>query len=235
MAPTTTAKPSTATTTQHNHRSPTASTTTAHRKIELQSPTELAYLQQLGQHAATAKLTTAFPPSLTDPDDALRARVAELLDGFVTRTYAGVRANVSANGFDLASDSGNGSGGDDAWAADLQPFDARLAERVRDLEARKEALTERVADLRRTGGALAATRWRTAWEEEMAAAEKEGDVKMEENESVTLDVGPLERWDAVQEAHVSALDGLVGLKVGMSGTVGKLAEAKRVGEELDGS
>src|ERR1700760_1536270 len=89
----------------------TTTTTTAgsaHRKIELQSPTELAYLQQLGAQAAHAKLTTAFPPSLTDPDDALRARVASLLDRFVADTYASVRANVSANGIDLAAGAGDG-------------------------------------------------------------------------------------------------------------------------------
>jgi kinetochor protein Mis14/NSL1 len=218
-------------TTSAQHHEPTSTTT--HRKIELQSPTELIYLHHLGSQAAHSKLTTAFPPSLTDPDDALRARVASLLDAFVTQTYADVRANVSANGVDLMS---RGGSKEDEEVECMEAFDARLAERMREMEARKEVLTEKVADLRRTGGLKAAERWKGKWEGEMASFSAEEDVKMEEDVEVPeLELGNLERWDALRETHAGALEGLVGLKVGMVGTVGKLAEAKRVGEELGGS
>jgi len=51
---------------------------------------------------------------------------------------------------------------------------------------------------------------------------------------VRLDIGELERWDEVRLTHEKALEGLDGLKVGMAAMVGKLGEAKRVGEELGG-
>jgi kinetochor protein Mis14/NSL1 len=177
---------------------------------------------------------------------------------FLARTYAGVRVNVTANGVDLAA---LAQGDDAGMVEEFEAFDAKLAEQIRALEERKEQLTERVADLRRTGPEKAADRWRKDWEGKVRGVMdvKEGseatqggasmkDVEMSENSGdvgadlldskekaeATLDIGPLDRWDDVQQTYDRALNGLVDLKEGMSGTVGKLTEAKRVGEELGG-
>jgi kinetochor protein Mis14/NSL1 len=232
--------------------------TTSYRKIELQSPTDLSFLQSLATSASHTKLNTAFPTSSTSPDDALRSHVASLMDDFLARTYAGVRANVTANGVDLAA---LAQGDDAGEVEEFEPFDAKLAEKIRALEERKEQLTERVADLRRTGPGKAADRWRKDWEgkvrevmaqEDGESAAKGGalmkDVELggdtggagphllgaKDKAEATLEIGPLDRWEDVQQTYDRALSGLVDLKEGMSGTVGKLTEAKRVGEELGG-
>jgi hypothetical protein len=134
-------------------------------------------------------------------------------------------------------------------------MDAALAERVRALEARKEALTERVADLRRDGGARAAERWRAAWEAESGARDDDGDERVDEHDDKGedknknknkdedeeaplpergggVDMGELRRWERVRATHGRALDGMVGLKTGLAGTAGRLAEAVEVAEQL---
>ena len=83
------------------------------RKVELQSPTDLAYLIALTQRAARQKIDVAFPPSAAPTngeDDGMRRRVEELVSQFVDKTWEGVRMNVSCNGVDMVPANGNGSG-----------------------------------------------------------------------------------------------------------------------------
>src|SRR5690242_386209 len=96
---------------------PPATSAAHHRKIELTAASDLTHLARLARAAATARLDAAFPlprggddngrEEDADEPDALRARVASLLDAFVARTYAGVRANASAAGGDLAPSPGD--------------------------------------------------------------------------------------------------------------------------------
>lgn len=84
-------------------------TTTEFRKVELQSPADMAYLVAQTQRAARSKIDVAFPPSAAPTngeDDGMRRRVEELVQQFVERTWDGVRKNASCNGMDMA---GNGS------------------------------------------------------------------------------------------------------------------------------
>ncbi len=108
---------------------PPATSSNHHRKVELTTASDLAHLARLARAAASARLDAAFPlpPTTTtagdggrEPEpDALRASVAGLLDAFVARTYAGVRANASAAGGDLHPLGDDDDGGDDG---ELHPF-----------------------------------------------------------------------------------------------------------------
>ena len=92
---------------------PSRLTTSEFRKIELQSPADLAYLQAVTQRAARQKIDVAFPPSAAPTngeDDGMRRRVEELVSQFVDQTWDGVRMNISCNGVDLAAINANGSG-----------------------------------------------------------------------------------------------------------------------------
>ncbi|KAK5295726.1 hypothetical protein LTR16_000709, partial [Cryomyces antarcticus] len=54
---------------------------TAHRKIELQSPSDLSYLVQNVSRAARQKIDLHLPPSAApEGEDALRRRVEELVE-----------------------------------------------------------------------------------------------------------------------------------------------------------
>jgi len=142
---------------------------------------------------------------------------------------------------DLKIPGSGGPGEQQEEEENYEPFDAKLAEKIRSLEGERLRLVEKVADLRRTGAGEAAEVWKTNWEERAAAVMSgaESDVlhvKVEEEgeseEHVKLDIGPLERWDDVVAMHERALGGLVELKSGMAETVGKLEEARRVEREL---
>lgn len=54
----------------------------AHRKVELQSPADLAFLIANVQRAARQKIDTHFPPDAAPEggEDAMRRRVEELVD-----------------------------------------------------------------------------------------------------------------------------------------------------------
>lgn len=85
-------------------------TATTFRKIELQSPSDLHYLEAQTQRAARQKIDVAFPPSAAPAngeEDGMRRRVEELVQEFMERTWEGVRENVTVNGCEM----GEGGGG----------------------------------------------------------------------------------------------------------------------------
>jgi hypothetical protein len=93
-----------------------------HRKIDLQSPADLLYLQRNLSASATAKLNLHFPPkhayathipldgnpNNTSPSqpteqttvDPLRTRVEELVTTFLRETWSGAKHSISVNGLD---------------------------------------------------------------------------------------------------------------------------------------
>ena len=94
-----------------------------HRKIDLQSPADLLYLQRNLSASATAKLNLHFPPkhayathipldgvnpnniSPSQPTeqttvDPLRTRVEELVSTFLRETWSGAKHSISVNGLD---------------------------------------------------------------------------------------------------------------------------------------
>lgn len=92
-----------------------------HRKIDLQSPADLLYLQRNLSAAATEKLNLHFPPkhayathipldgtSQTNdppeaPADPMRLRVEELVTAFLRETWSNAKASISVNGLDAHS------------------------------------------------------------------------------------------------------------------------------------
>lgn len=83
--------------------------TSEFRKVELQSPADLQYLEATAKRAAREKIDRALPPSAaangsSGEGDVLRRRVEELVDQYIKDTFQGVRANVVVNGVDMQLD-----------------------------------------------------------------------------------------------------------------------------------
>ncbi len=101
-------------TVQHQHPNPLPNP--HHRKIELQSPLDLTYLQGNIAAAARQKLDLHFPPDAKtrvedggerlqddaeDKEDAMRARVGALVNQFLERTFEFASHSISINGNDV--------------------------------------------------------------------------------------------------------------------------------------
>jgi len=118
--------------------------------------------------------------------------------------------------------------------SEFEALDTRLAERIRALEATKESLTEKVADLRRTAPAKAAQDFQTQWAKdnevfESGAQQEEAGAA---NES-PLDLGDMNRWDDVQASWGRGTEILAALKVNLTETVARLERAKAVAEHME--
>src|SRR4051812_27069652 len=94
-----------------------------HRKIELQSPLDLTYLQSNLAASARQKLDLHFPLSASQPQsqppsdpsafanrendtnttDPMRQRVQDLVDQFLDRTWAAAKQSISINGQDATT------------------------------------------------------------------------------------------------------------------------------------
>jgi kinetochor protein Mis14/NSL1 len=94
-----------------------------HRKIELQSPLDLTYLQSNLAASARQKLDLHFPPSASQPQsqpssdpsasanrengisttDPMRQRVQDLVDQFLDRTWVAAKQSISINGQDATT------------------------------------------------------------------------------------------------------------------------------------
>lgn len=124
---------------------------------------------------------------------------------------------------------------------DLEPFDQRLADRIRALEAQKDALTERVADLRRTAPKLAAGNFEAQFLAESAQldaelATSEGDAAAtDEGARIVVDAAAWQRWDDVARAWEKGTEGLAGLKEGLGETRAKVERAGKVVEYVEGT
>ena len=94
-----------------------------HRKIELQSPLDLAYLERNMSVAAREKLDLHFPPSASSSSsssaphapppateiaapaapDPMRQRVEDLVAQFLERMWCAAKDNITVNGQDAAT------------------------------------------------------------------------------------------------------------------------------------
>lgn len=77
-----------------------------HRKIELQSPSDLTYLTNQIRTAARQKLDLHLPPvpstdETANAPDELRRSVEDLVEMFVAQVLQGMRQNISINGIDI--------------------------------------------------------------------------------------------------------------------------------------
>ncbi|KAF2835648.1 hypothetical protein M501DRAFT_324567 [Patellaria atrata CBS 101060] len=206
---------------------------TAHRKIELQAPGDLAFLEQNARKAARERIDLHLPPSAAPVggEDKLRGRVEELVEEFLTHTFAAAKQNICVNGMDLEENGTRNVG------EDFEPLDTRLADRLRALEQAKESLITKVADLRRTAPALAARQFQSAYGAYDAGLQQrrqeEEDGAVREAQGERLEVERVERWDEVEGSWERATEGLVGLR-GVTETVARLVRAGEVVGYLEG-
>ena len=75
-------------------------TTTAHRKIELQSPADLTYLIANVSRAARARLDKHLPPDAAATDDEMRVRVEGLVQEYIRETFGAAKGSMEINGMD---------------------------------------------------------------------------------------------------------------------------------------
>lgn len=118
---------------------------------------------------------------------------------------------------------------------EFEPLDTRLAERIRALEATKESLTEKVADLRRTAPAQAAHDFQVQWTKDNDCFDS--NIRQEDNDIMPyqrINIGELRRWEEVQTTWERGTRGLVDLKSSLTETVARLERAKNVVEHMEG-
>ncbi|KAK2802228.1 hypothetical protein FQN50_007408 [Emmonsiellopsis sp. PD_5] len=137
-----------------------------HRKIELQSPADLAYLYTNTITLSRQKLDLHFPPSANhhnDPDP-MKERVRELVDEFITKTFTTATPSIAINGLDAHSTSTQRPAflPTTEETIEYEPYDAALAARVTALYAQLESLNTTVAQLRRDAPARAAREYAEA-------------------------------------------------------------------------
>lgn len=119
---------------------------------------------------------------------------------------------------------------------EYEPLDTRLAEKVRQLEAQKESLIEKVADQRRTAPQQAAEQYRRAFLAETEEVDLRYAQELESMDKMTvpeLDLGEFKRWDEVQATWARGAEGLLELKGGLTETAAKLERAKSVADMME--
>jgi len=122
------------------------------------------------------------------------------------------------------------------FCSEFEPLDSKLAERIRALEATKESLTEKVADLRRTAPARAAQDFQLQWTKDNECFDSS--MKQEDNGLAPyqgINIGELRRWEEVQATWERGTQGLVALKSSLTETVARLERAKNVVEHIEGN
>ncbi|KAK5061022.1 hypothetical protein LTR84_007563 [Exophiala bonariae] len=247
-----------------------------HRKIELQSPLDLAYLQANLSKSARQKLDLHFPPSAyidsqvasappatvisldgikgadlvnaqdtstaaTGPGDEadkdpLRARVRELVDAFMARTWEGAAKNITVNGLDVTlpqpatsqlnqADSEPKAPEEEKEGVDFvyEAYDSHLQFKLAGLYGELEGLTAQVSRLRRTTPKQGAGAFQEALAADIASDDAAFEAQMSaiRERAATADQNPLglraqrDGWDddvkVMYERGTNGLAGLAGL------------------------
>ncbi|KAM0696716.1 hypothetical protein Q7P36_003965 [Cladosporium allicinum] len=216
----------------------TRATASAHRKIELQSPADLTYLIANVSRAARSKIDTHLPPDAAPEsgEDALRRRVEVLVEEYIRKTFEGAKEGISVNGMgvgemeEVLKRVGEGE--------EIEPFDAKLAQRVQALSAQIENQTLQLASLRRDAPGATARRFEEDFkrrsEEDEARVRKQEEMDAEAARAMKLDVGDVERLGEVQGTWQRGTEQLEDLKGKVGGTVARMERAKRAVEFVEG-
>lgn len=221
----------------------------SHRKIELQSPSDLTYLTSQIRTAARQKLDLHLPPvtsaTAAEPDD-LRRSVEDLVDAFVAHVLRGMRQNISINGIDVVGDADadamegvQGEGEETAVEREeFEAFDEKLRTRLGDAVARRDALIAKISQHRRTTPAVAAKAFQEQFEREGVECEEKWGVVEERVKVVGEgDVAGVEsgvRQEDVQRNWERAVEGLQRLNKGLPETRARLERAGDVVGYLGG-
>ncbi|KAG6139417.1 hypothetical protein E4U27_001270 [Claviceps purpurea] len=183
------------------------------RRIELQSPEDLAYLISNVRKAATAHLEEALPRIEGQREDRLREDIAALVNQYETFTTCTPQA--------------------------YEPFDGRTRQRVADLITQEEKLLEEVAALKRSVPAQAAAEHAARIEaairrdEELVQRRREevGRRAEEQSEGVlALGNEKGSRQEGMEEGFRGAVEGLGMLKRDMPAVVARMERARVAGE-----
>ncbi|MCJ1362302.1 hypothetical protein MMC16_001405 [Acarospora aff. strigata] len=122
---------------------------------------------------------------------------------------------------------------------EYEPYDPRLATKLQSLYLSLEAETTAVAKMRRDVPAKAAALWKEAYaytietEAEVQREEEAVKVELEGDLFGTLGLEGGERWEGMRDVYGRACEGLVGLKGGMTETVGRCERAERVADVVE--
>ncbi|PHH62055.1 hypothetical protein CDD81_7611 [Ophiocordyceps australis] len=207
------------------------------RKIELQSPEDLAFLVANVRRAATARLDEAFPPTASSQTggDEMREQISKLVDEYITRTFSLAAPNLSINGLALPADAMQPQPA-------YEPFDARKRTRLAELVATEERLLQDVAQLKRSVppaiAQAAAARAQAADEADEASLARRLHA-LPAAEAARDDEAPpllsdLPRQQAVEQAFGAAVRGLENLKRDIPAVIAKMERARVAGEYVVG-
>ncbi|KAF2115213.1 hypothetical protein BDV96DRAFT_612587 [Lophiotrema nucula] len=212
-----------------------------HRKVELQSPADLAFLTTQIRSAAAQKLDLHLPPvtNSSEPDE-LRQKVSELVDTFVAQVVGGMRHNISINGMDVVAEEGSEQVGVGAEVEkeEFEAYDEALRAKLADMSRRRDQLISQISKHRRTTPAAAAERFKQSWEKEtetlMRAAEEQERVAGKIGGDDVVAVEALKRQEEVVRNWERAVEGLGVLKGGLPETRARLERAGGVVAYLEG-
>ncbi|RMZ72057.1 Kinetochore mis14 [Pyrenophora seminiperda CCB06] len=223
-----------------------------HRKIELQSPSDLAYLTSKIRTAARQKLDLHLPPvSDTSEPDELRRSVEDLVEAFVAQVLQGMRQNISINGIDVVARGRSGDEVDERGekmegivsAADtegeslvekeeFEPFDDKLRGQLSSTVARRDALIAKISQHRRTTSKAAAEAFQERFERENGeVAGRIGEMARGAEVLGVGDVAGVEagaRQEEVERNWERAVMGLQRLNKGLPETRARLERAGEV-------
>ncbi|OHF01249.1 hypothetical protein CORC01_03564 [Colletotrichum orchidophilum] len=211
----------------------------AHRKIELQSRDDLAYLLNNVRRAAQEQLDNAFPhiEGSNAQEDELRAPIERLVNEYINKTFTYAAPNLSINGMDTDPANFLSDNPSDEPEEAYEPWDARLRQRVEDLAREEEDLLNEIAALKKSvPGTIAAAMTNefkaaaAADDAAFEAAKKAREDEARELEAEVLPLETMERRGEIKEAFGSAVGGLGRLKKTMPATVAKMERARVAGE-----
>lgn len=125
-----------------------------------------------------------------------------------------------------------------AMRTEIEPFDAKLAQRVQSLSAQIENQTLQLASLRRDAPGATARKFEEEYkrqsEEDEARIKKQEELDAEAARKLNLDVGDMERLGEVQGTWQRGTEELEELKGRVGGTVARMERAKRAVELVEG-
>ncbi|CCF32505.1 hypothetical protein CH063_00814 [Colletotrichum higginsianum] len=211
----------------------------AHRKIELQSHEDLAFLLNNVRRAARDQLNNAFPQieGSNAGEDELRVPIERLVNEYIDKTFTHAAPNLSINGLDADPTAFLSLNPSDEPEEAYEPWDPRLRQRVEDLAREEEDLLNEIAALKKSvPGAVAAAMthdFKTAVASDEAALEavkKAREVEANEIEAEALPLEEMERRTEVKEIFGGAVGALGKLKKEMPATVAKMERARVAGE-----
>ncbi|KAI4187577.1 MAG: hypothetical protein L6R41_002722 [Letrouitia leprolyta] len=210
-----------------------------HRKIDLQSPADLTYLYTNIKLSAQEKLDLAIPASAipANEPDTFRPQVQQLVQDYIAQTLTLALPSLAVNGLDadtsMLADAKNDDLEDES---NYEPYDPRLAEKLRTLYRQLEWEHTRVAELRREAPGAAARAYEERLEKEREAEKQRESVveaDMEARREGGLEGVGLERVEEVEKMWGRGLEGLVELGR-VTEAIANMERARKAAEVVEG-